>query len=104
MAWNMFKFCTTLQGLGLIIILLVLRVVGVTYYAVVLTKFGPALYSGGIGSVSSVAVLILFHCLVSFKVDLLIPFFFVLKILIFYFLFFIFFFGHLDFEFDLWFV
>ena len=58
-AWNMFKFCTALQGLGSIMILLVLRVVGVTYYAAVLTKFGLALYSAGIGFVSSVVVKIM---------------------------------------------
>ena len=44
MAWNVFRFCTALRGLGSIMILMVLRVVGVTYYAVVLTNFGPALF------------------------------------------------------------
>ncbi|KAK9202457.1 hypothetical protein WN944_017668 [Citrus x changshan-huyou] len=63
MAWNVFKFCTALRGLGSIMILLVLGVVGVTYYAVVLTNYGPALYDGGLDSVTAVAVLILFHCL-----------------------------------------
>ncbi|KAM7276251.1 hypothetical protein ACFE04_018117 [Oxalis oulophora] len=43
MAWNVFKFCTALRGLGSIMILLVLGVVGVTYYAVVLTNYAPAL-------------------------------------------------------------
>ncbi|PPR86432.1 hypothetical protein GOBAR_AA34264 [Gossypium barbadense] len=37
MAWNVFKFCTVLRGLGSIMILLVLGVVGVAYYAVVFT-------------------------------------------------------------------
>ncbi|KAJ0112359.1 hypothetical protein Patl1_00261 [Pistacia atlantica] len=63
MAWNVFKFCTALRGLGSIMILLVLGVVGVTYYAVVLTNYGPALYVGGLGSVTALAVLLLFHCL-----------------------------------------
>lgn len=67
MAWNVFKFCTALRGLGSIMILLVLGVVGVTYYAVVLTNYGPALYSGGLDSVTALAVLLLFHCLVSFS-------------------------------------
>lgn len=71
MAWNVFKFCTALRGLGSIMILLVLGVVGVTYYAVVLTNYGPALYDGGLDSVTAVAVLILFHCLVSFRESLL---------------------------------
>ena len=65
MAWNVFKFCTALRGLGSIMILLVLGVVGVTYYSVVLTNYGPALYDGGLDSITSVFVLILFHCLVS---------------------------------------
>ncbi|RWR87544.1 DHHC-type zinc finger family protein isoform 1 [Cinnamomum micranthum f. kanehirae] len=63
MAWNVFKFCTALRGLGSVMILLVLGIVGVTYYALVLTNYGPALYIGGVDSVTAVAVLILFHCL-----------------------------------------
>ncbi|KAE8721279.1 putative protein S-acyltransferase 14 [Hibiscus syriacus] len=47
MAWNVFKFCTALRGLGSIMILLVLGIVGVTYYSVVLTNYGPALFDGG---------------------------------------------------------
>ncbi|KAL7238674.1 hypothetical protein ACSBR2_004716 [Camellia fascicularis] len=63
MAWNVFKFCTALRGLGSIMILLVLGVVGVTYYAVVVSNFGPALYDGGLASLTALAVLILFHVL-----------------------------------------
>ncbi|MQM08764.1 hypothetical protein Taro_041620 [Colocasia esculenta] len=64
MAWNVFKFCTALRGLGSIMILLVLGVVGVTYYAVVITNYGPALYSGGLQeSVIAFVILVLFHCL-----------------------------------------
>ncbi|KAI6706640.1 hypothetical protein NL676_009602 [Syzygium grande] len=63
MAWNVFKFCTALRGLGSIMILLVLGVVGVTYYAVVLTNYGPSLYEGGLDSFVALGVLILFHCL-----------------------------------------
>ncbi|ONK80477.1 uncharacterized protein A4U43_C01F18130 [Asparagus officinalis] len=47
MAWNVFKFCTALRGLGSVMILLVLAIVGVTYYAVVITNYGPALFGGG---------------------------------------------------------
>ncbi|KAA8515930.1 hypothetical protein F0562_019109 [Nyssa sinensis] len=65
MAWNVFKFCTALRGLGSIMILLVLGVVGVTYYAVVITNYGPALYDGGLYSLTAFAVLILFHCLLG---------------------------------------
>ncbi|KHN29455.1 Putative S-acyltransferase [Glycine soja] len=63
MAWNVFRFCTALRGLGSIMILMVLGVVGVTYYAVVLTNFGPALFLGGLDTLISFVVLILFHCL-----------------------------------------
>ncbi|RDX65423.1 putative protein S-acyltransferase 14, partial [Mucuna pruriens] len=63
MAWNVFKFCTALRGLGSIMILMVLGVVGVTYYAIVLTNYGPALYLGGLDTLISLAVLILFHSL-----------------------------------------
>ena len=67
MAWNVFRFCTALRGLGSIMILLVLAVVGVTYYAVVVSNYFPALYDGGLASLSALAVLILFHVLVSFS-------------------------------------
>ncbi|KZV47348.1 Palmitoyltransferase pfa3 [Dorcoceras hygrometricum] len=63
MAWNVFKFCTALRGLGSIMILLVLGVVGVSYYAVVITNYGPALAAGGVDTLQALAVLILFHCL-----------------------------------------
>lgn len=64
MAWNVFKFCTALRGLGSIMILLVLGVVGVSYYAVVLSIYGPALTSGGLDSLIALVVLIMFHILV----------------------------------------
>lgn len=67
MAWNVFKFCTALRGLGSIMILLVLGVVGVTYYAVVITNYVPALYAGGFDFLIAMLVLILFHGLVSFQ-------------------------------------
>ncbi|KAF8413039.1 hypothetical protein HHK36_001013 [Tetracentron sinense] len=63
MAWNVFKFCTALRGLGSVMILLVLAVIGVTYYAVVITNYGPSLYDGGLDSLIALAVLILFHFL-----------------------------------------
>ncbi|XP_071691154.1 probable protein S-acyltransferase 14 [Rutidosis leptorrhynchoides] len=63
MAWNVFKFCTALRGLGSIMILLVLGVVGVSYYAVVLSIYGPALTSGGLDSFIALVVLIMFHTL-----------------------------------------
>lgn len=69
MAWNVFKFCTALRGLGSIMILLVLAVVGVTYYAVVLCIYGPALLAGGLDSLTALVVLISFHALVIFTQD-----------------------------------
>ncbi|CAK9154512.1 unnamed protein product [Ilex paraguariensis] len=63
MAWNVFKFCTALRGLGSIMILLVLGVVGVSYYAVVVSNYGPTLTDGGFDCLTALAVLILFHCL-----------------------------------------
>ncbi|KAM0072452.1 putative protein S-acyltransferase [Helianthus debilis subsp. tardiflorus] len=65
MAWNVFKFCTALRGLGSIMILLVLGVVGVTYYAVVLCNYGPALTAGGFDSLVAVLILIVFHALLA---------------------------------------
>ncbi|XP_027338333.1 probable protein S-acyltransferase 14 [Abrus precatorius] len=63
MAWNVFKLCIALRGLGSIMILLVFGIVGVTYYAIVLTNYGPSLYNGGLDSLTAFVVLILFHCL-----------------------------------------
>ncbi|XP_076891473.1 putative protein S-acyltransferase 14 [Bidens hawaiensis] len=65
MAWNVFKFCTALRGLGSIMILLVLGVVGVTYYAVVLCNYGPALAAGGLDSLIALLVLVIFHTLLA---------------------------------------
>ncbi|KAI0488176.1 hypothetical protein KFK09_028003 [Dendrobium nobile] len=62
MAWNVFKFCTALRGLGSVMILMVLGIVGVTYYAVVVSNYGPALFTaGGFGSLTALVVLVLFH-------------------------------------------
>lgn len=69
MAWNVFRFCTALKGLGSIMILLVLSIVGVTYYAVVLCNYGPALLAGGATTLAALAVLLLFHFLVRVLVS-----------------------------------
>ncbi|PIA50005.1 hypothetical protein AQUCO_01300622v1 [Aquilegia coerulea] len=63
MAWNVFKFCTALRSLGSVMILLVLGVIGVTYYAVVITNYGPSLTDGGVDTLIALLVLILFHSL-----------------------------------------
>ena len=66
MAWNVFKFCTALRGLGSVMILLVLGIVGVTYYALVLCNYGPALLAatGALDALVALAVLLIFHFLV----------------------------------------
>ncbi|XP_015896551.3 probable protein S-acyltransferase 14 isoform X2 [Ziziphus jujuba] len=63
MAWNVFKFCTALRALGSIMIVFVLGIICLTYYAVVLADFGPALFLGGLDSLTAFAVLLLFHFL-----------------------------------------
>lgn len=63
MAWNVFKFCTALRALGSIMIVLVLGIIGVTYYVVVVANYGPALFHGGLDSFIAFLVLVLFHSL-----------------------------------------
>ncbi|XP_042474139.1 probable protein S-acyltransferase 14 isoform X1 [Zingiber officinale] len=65
MAWNVFKFCTALRALGSLMLLLVLGIVGVSYYAVVIANYGPVLIAGGHGSFLAVVVLLLFHALLG---------------------------------------
>ncbi|GLJ46560.1 hypothetical protein SUGI_0981180 [Cryptomeria japonica] len=50
-----------MRGLGSLMILLVLGIVGVTYYAVVIANYGPELASGGLETATSFLVLVLFH-------------------------------------------
>lgn len=65
MAWNVFKFCTALRGLGSIMILMVLAIVGLSYYTLVIANYGPALFHGALlDSLFALAVLLLFHSLV----------------------------------------
>ncbi|KAL9406324.1 hypothetical protein Peur_003296 [Populus x canadensis] len=61
MAWNVFKFCTALRALGSIMIVLVLGIIGVTYYVIVVANYGPALFHGGLDSFVALLVLVLFH-------------------------------------------
>ncbi|WOL19322.1 putative protein S-acyltransferase 14 [Canna indica] len=65
MAWNVFKFCTALRALGSLMILLVLGIVGVSYYAVVIANYGPILLAGGVGSLLALLVLVPFHVLLG---------------------------------------
>ncbi|CAH8357660.1 unnamed protein product [Eruca vesicaria subsp. sativa] len=65
MAWNVFMLCTALRGLGSIMILLVLGIVGVTYYVVFLTNYGHALSQGGLDSLLALTILVLLHLLLA---------------------------------------
>ncbi|XP_023635126.1 probable protein S-acyltransferase 13 [Capsella rubella] len=63
MAWNVFKFCTALRALGSIMIVVVIGIIGFTYYAVVVANYGPSLLIGGFDSLVALLVLALFHFL-----------------------------------------
>jgi hypothetical protein len=65
MAWNVFRFCTGLKAVGSIMVLVVLAVVGVSYYAVVITNYGPDVGKGGSGTLTALVVLVLFHGLLG---------------------------------------
>lgn len=63
---NVFQFCQFLKLLGKVMILLVLLIVGLTYYSVIAATAIPALYEGTAGSkFGNVLVIITFHVLVS---------------------------------------
>ena len=65
MAWNAFAYCTGLKIIGSVMIIVVLAIIGVTYYALVITAYGPQLLAGGKGAVLAFFVLLVFHTLVS---------------------------------------
>ncbi|KAE7999306.1 hypothetical protein FH972_003751 [Carpinus fangiana] len=60
---NLFKFCSGLKVLGYFMILLVVSIVAVSYYAVVVLTWGPQLLRGGIHSFLAFSILFLFHVL-----------------------------------------
>ncbi|KAL5541052.1 hypothetical protein UlMin_002417 [Ulmus minor] len=65
MAWNVFKFCSPLRALGSIMIVFVLAIVCLTYYALVVANYGPALFRGGLDSLFALLVLLVFHSLLG---------------------------------------
>ncbi|KAL2631960.1 hypothetical protein R1flu_016646 [Riccia fluitans] len=65
MAWNVFKFCTGLRVVGSVMILVVLAVVGVSYYAVVISNYALEVLKGGSHTAIGLTVLILFHTLLA---------------------------------------
>lgn len=63
---NVFQFCQFLKLLGKVMILLVLLIVGLTYYAVIIATSVPGLYDGSTSMKTwSLFVIITFHCLVG---------------------------------------
>lgn len=62
---NLFKFCSSLKALGYLMILMVAAIIVVSYYAVVVVTWGPKLLVGGLDSVLSFAIIIVFHILVN---------------------------------------
>ncbi|KAI3441704.1 S-acyltransferase [Psidium guajava] len=60
---NLFKLCSGLKFLGYLMILLVLAIVAVSYYAVVVLTWGPRLLRGGLYSFLAFFFLVLFHLL-----------------------------------------
>lgn len=62
---NVFQFCQFLKLLGKIMIILVLLIVGMTYYAVIIATAVPGLHEGGAGNVTwCLFVFVTFHFLV----------------------------------------
>ena len=63
---NVFQFCQFLKLLGKVMILLVLLIVGLTYYAVIIATSVPGLYDGSASMKTwSLFVIITLHCLVG---------------------------------------
>lgn len=60
---NLFKFCSSLKSLGYLMILMVAAIIVVSYYAVVVVTWGPKLLVGGLDSVLSFAIIVVFHIL-----------------------------------------
>ncbi|XP_077248445.1 DHHC-type zinc finger family protein [Tasmannia lanceolata] len=60
---NLFKFCSSLRVLGYFMILLVVAIIGLSYYAVVLITWGPQLLQGRLTSLLSFFIIIVFHLL-----------------------------------------
>lgn len=65
MAVNVFKYCTGLRAIGYVMILVVLGIVGLSYYAVVIACYGPQILLGGLKALGAVVVLLIFHVLLS---------------------------------------
>ncbi|XP_043726015.1 probable protein S-acyltransferase 12 [Telopea speciosissima] len=60
---NVFKFCSGLRCLGYLIILLVVALITLSYYAVVILTCGPHLLHGGLQSALYFSIVTVFHLL-----------------------------------------
>eukprot|EP00268_Persea_americana_P016494 TRINITY_DN1781_c0_g2_i1.p1 TRINITY_DN1781_c0_g2~~TRINITY_DN1781_c0_g2_i1.p1 ORF type:complete len:305 (-),score=40.63 TRINITY_DN1781_c0_g2_i1:363-1277(-) len=65
MSLNLFRFCSGLRILGYFMIFIVGAIIAVSYYAVVVITCGPQLIRGGVRSVLSFSILIVFHFLLA---------------------------------------
>ncbi|EFJ04865.1 hypothetical protein SELMODRAFT_449300 [Selaginella moellendorffii] len=65
MAWNAFKLCTGLRVVGSVMILVVLAVVSVSYYAIVVANYGPDLFKAGYHAPVAALVIVAFHLLLA---------------------------------------
>eukprot|EP00249_Psilotum_nudum_P008234 c21136_g2_i1 orf=2-502(-) len=65
MAWNTFQFCKGLRFMGSLMIVLVLIIVAVSYYAIVIANYGPRLLESGPSIAVALPILIAFHFLLG---------------------------------------
>ena len=67
MAWNAFQYCSRLHILGSFMILLVATIIGLTYYAVIITTYSHQLLHGGSDAIVAFFIVLVFHILVKFS-------------------------------------
>ncbi|KAL8172530.1 hypothetical protein V2J09_024334, partial [Rumex salicifolius] len=60
---NPFKYCSCLKYFGYLMILIVVAIIGLSYYAVVVLTWGPQLLSGHLNGLAAFFILALFHIL-----------------------------------------
>lgn len=61
---NPFRLCSGLKFLGYFMIVLVIAIIAVSYYAVVVLTWGPHLLDGGSRTFFSLLIIFVFHMLV----------------------------------------
>ncbi|GMH21767.1 hypothetical protein Nepgr_023609 [Nepenthes gracilis] len=65
MVVNPFKYSSGLKSLGYLMIVLVLAIIGVSYYTVVILALGPQLHRSGFRSFLAFCILVVFHALLT---------------------------------------